>query len=88
MTGGPLTNGDGLLVDRGDLLVVQNAKRTIARLDLSAKLTSARVVERRKNPVLLFPTTIARAGSRYLLPNARFDAEPGTVDYTVGSIRR
>ena len=88
VVGGPLTNGDGVLRDRGSLYVVQNADRTIAKLRLARKRSQARVVARRTDAVLPFPTTIARSGNRFLLPNARFDAAPGSVDYTVGSVPR
>ncbi len=88
VTGGPLTNGDGLLVQGRRLYVVQNALRTIARLQLGTGDTAARVTAKRRSSVLPYPTTIARSGGSFLLPNARFDKEPGTVDYTVGSVPR
>jgi hypothetical protein len=66
--------GDGILLDGHTLYVVQNRLNLIAKIALSAKLDSGRVVSRTGNPPfdLDVPTTIAEHGSRLYAVNARF----------------
>jgi Cu-Zn family superoxide dismutase len=86
--GGPLTGGDGLLVDRGRLLVVQgavpdvrdgaNGAVTVVKLRESRRRAA---VERRiTDTTLAGPSTIARARDSYLVVNAHFGSpSPYTV---------
>ena len=78
----PLLDGDGLLLDGGDLIVVQNgppAMVTFVRLDGRAE--KGVVVERRSDPSLRFPSTVTRARNLYLIVNADFvnNLSPFTV---------
>ncbi|MEA2324970.1 MAG: hypothetical protein QOD81_4820 [Solirubrobacteraceae bacterium] len=92
--GGPLTGGDGLLLDRGRLLVVQgsvagfdgrfaNGAVTVVRLrDERARAT---VESRFGDPSLAGPSTIDRARDRYLVVNAHFGSPS---PYTVSALPR
>jgi sugar lactone lactonase YvrE len=78
----PLLFGDGLLIDGSDLVVVQNGppgSLTVARLN--GRADRADVIERRTDPSLRFPSTVARARGVYLVVNADFidNAPPFTV---------
>ena len=66
----PLLDGDGLLIDGGDLMVVQPAGLTFVRLN--GRADRGRVVERRTHPSLREPSTVARARNFYLIVNADF----------------
>ena len=69
----PLAGGDGLLLDGGDLLVVQGgppAMLTFVRLNGAAD--RGRVIERRSDPTLREPSTVARVRNFYLIVNADF----------------
>jgi len=82
----PALAGDGLLIDRGRLLVVTGNPAQVTSLKLSERDTRARPDGVLTDPTLRGPSTIARAGSRYLVVNADFtgNAQP----YTVSSIDR
>jgi sugar lactone lactonase YvrE len=82
----PQLAGDGLLIDRGKLLVVTGNPAQVTFLNLSERDTHARPVRVLTDPTLRGPSTIARAGSRYLVVNADFagNAQP----YTVSSLDR
>jgi sugar lactone lactonase YvrE len=84
-------NGDGILLDGKTLYVVQNRLNQVARIALSAKLRSGRVVTRVGKPPLDLdvPTTIAEQGSRLYAVNARFGTpSPATADYWVTRLRK
>lgn len=82
----PLTGGDGLLLDRGRLIVVQGAPPTLAFVKLKADATRGEVVERRSDPTLRGPSTVARARDRYLVVNADFATS--TTPFTVSGLPR
>ncbi|MFN0166932.1 MAG: hypothetical protein ACKV22_10925 [Bryobacteraceae bacterium] len=68
----PLVGGDGLLIDGSDLLVVQGIPPVLTFVRLNGKVDRGRVVERRTDPSLRFPSTVARARNFYLIVNADF----------------
>ena len=78
----PLVNGDGLLLDGGDLLVVQGGPPAMVTfVRLNGKADGGSVVERRTDPSLRESSTIARARNFYLIVNPDFSnlATPFTV---------
>lgn len=74
--GGPLPNGDGLLLHGKTLYVVQNRLNTIAAVELAPDLSSGEVVDRLTGDDFDVPTTIARHGSSLYAVNARFGTPP------------
>jgi sugar lactone lactonase YvrE len=82
----PALGGDGLLIDRGRLLVVIGSPARVEVLSLSRSDLRARIVKTLKDGSLRGPSTIARANNRYLVVNADFagDEQP----FTVSSIPR
>lgn len=84
-----LTNGDGLLVVKRTLYVVQNQLNTVAVIRLDRAGTSGELVDQRTDPNFQVPTTIAKFGRGLYLPNARFDTPPTpTTTYSVVRIDR
>lgn len=75
----PLLFGDGLLIDGGDLIVVQPSGLTFVRLN--GRADRGRVIERRSDPSLREPSTVARARNVFLVVNADFSTSltPFTV---------
>ena len=80
----PLNDGDGLLIDGSDLVVVQPAGLTFVRLNFRAD--RGRVIERRSNPSLREPSTVARGRNWYLIVNADFSSS--VTPFTVTGLRR
>jgi Cu-Zn family superoxide dismutase len=79
--------GDGLLLDRGRLVVVTFAPEpTLTFVELDHRAERGTVVERRTDPTLHGPSTVARAGNFYLVVNADF--ETGTIPFTVTGLPR
>lgn len=88
--GGPFPGGDGLLVDRARLLVVQGSAEGFPNgvIDV-VKLRHhgrARLESRFTDPTLKGPSTIARARDRYLVVNADFATS--TQPFTVTALSR
>lgn len=81
----PELGGDGLLIDRGRLLVVTGNPAAVTVLKLSRNDLRARVDEVLTDPTLRGPSTIARAKDRYLVVNAAF-GQP--TPYTVSALPR
>jgi sugar lactone lactonase YvrE len=73
--------GDGLLLDRGRLLVVQGGPPQISFVKLHHGARRGEVRSTRTSDLLDGPSTIARAGKLYLVVNANFaqDAPPPNV---------
>jgi hypothetical protein len=69
---GPLTNGDGLLLDDDELYVVRNQLNTIAVVDLDRDLDEGEIEDELTDPLLDVPTTIAPFGKFIYAVNARF----------------
>lgn len=85
---GDVKGGDGLLVDRGRLLVVRgstphNANGAVQAFKLSHHRTRARFESETSDPSLSGPSTIARARNRLLVVNASFQAGPTNGNFTV-----
>lgn len=87
--GETLTNGDGILLEAtGRLWVVQNRDNLLTAVQLDRDLGSGTVLDRTTHPSFDVPTTLARAGSRLALVNARFGTpEPEAAEYWVSQIR-
>lgn len=85
-----VTNGDGILLDGGRRLwVVENRDNFLTLIELSPDLASGAVVDRFDHPSFEVPTTVARAGSRLVLVNARFGhLTPDDVEYWVTQMPR
>jgi hypothetical protein len=89
--GGDLvTNGDGILLERGRRLwVVRNRLNLLALVRLSPNLASGDVVGEFTDETFDVPTTVAPAGDHLALVNARFGVEsPETAEYWVTQIPR
>jgi Cu-Zn family superoxide dismutase len=86
--------GDGLLQDRGRLLVARgstptNAKGAISVVKLSRHGTRGRIESEVTDPSFSGPSTIARAGKRLLVVNASFTAGPNADgNHTVTALPR
>jgi hypothetical protein len=82
----PQLAGDGLLIDRGRLLVVTGSPAAVTLLKLSHNDSRARVDKVLRDRSLLGSSTIARADDRYLVVNADF--AKNTQPYTVSALAR
>ena len=69
-------NGDGILLDGRVLYVVQNRLNVVAKIKLSARLETGRILERKSDPGFDVPTTIAERGRFLFAVNARFTTPP------------
>lgn len=81
-------NGDGILLDgRRRLWVLQNRDNHLTLVRLAPDLSSGAVVDRSTHGSFDVPTTLAEAGNRLAIVNARFGtASPETADYWVSQI--
>ena len=96
--GGPLTGGDGLLLDRGRLLVVRGtngseppAKGSNGVVDvvkLRHHRTEGEVVKEITDESFAGPSTIARAKNRLLVVNANFANAATAKEFTVTGLAR
>jgi hypothetical protein len=92
---GTTDGGDGLLLDRGRLIVVQGsnpavangAKGVITFIEMRRHRTRGTVVANRTDPSLAGPSTVARARGRYLVANANFGG-PADGPFTVSGLDR
>ena len=89
LQGGPVTTGDGILLDHRTLYVVRNTMNQIAVVNLRRDLSSGRVVRTITNSDFDVPTTIDDFGRSLYAVNARFGPPP-TPDtpYWVTKVRR
>ena len=84
ITGGPLTNGDGLLLIGRVLFVVQNRLNQIAVVKLARDLSGGEVKQTITSPLFRVPTTLAASRFGLYTVNARFGTPPSpTTDYDV-----
>ncbi|MEV8374843.1 superoxide dismutase [Kribbella sp. NPDC056861] len=84
-----MTNGDGLLLSKDTLYVVQNRLNKIAVLDLDNSGSRGRLVREITSTDFDVPTTAAFYGSRIYLPNARFSTPPTpATEYWVTAVKR
>jgi hypothetical protein len=91
--GGPFTGGDGLLIDRGELLVAQGANvddgfpnGVVDFIDLRHGGGDGQLADQRTDASLQGPSTIARARDRYLVVNPDFATS--TPPFTVTALPR
>ncbi len=85
--GGDLAFGDGMRLEGRTLYVVQNISNTVAVVQLNQAGSAGRVTGHRTDSRFDTPTTVARFGDRFYLPNARFTVpSPVNAEYTVVSI--
>jgi sugar lactone lactonase YvrE len=82
----PLPGGDGLLLDRGRLVVVEGAPAALQFLKLDHGATRARLVDTRTDPTLRGPSTVTRVHDLLLVVNADFATS--TTPFTVSGLRR
>lgn len=84
-----LPGADGLLLDGRTLYVVQNRANRIAVTLLGADLATAAVTRSITDARFDAPTTVARAGDRLYVVNARIDvADAATAPYRVVAVDR
>jgi Cu-Zn family superoxide dismutase len=81
-----LTGGDGMIVDRGRLVVVIGDPATLNFVKLRHHHLRARVTNVRSDKTLTGPSTVARAKDRYLVVNADFATS--TTPFTVSGLPR
>ncbi|MGH8794836.1 MAG: SMP-30/gluconolactonase/LRE family protein [Stackebrandtia sp.] len=75
--GETLPGGDGMLWHDDLLYVVEGLENRVAALRVAPGGDSAEVVDRIADDSFESPTTVDAYKNRLLVPNARFDAEPG-----------
>jgi len=81
-----LPGGDGLLLDRGRLVVVQGNPAALRFLKLDRGDSRARLVDTRTDPTLRGPSTVARVHKLLLVVNADFATS--TTPFTVSGLPR
>ena len=89
--GGPFPGGDGLLIDRGRLLVVQGSadgfpNGVVNFIELRHDGRKGRLEDQRTDDSFQGPSTIARARDQYLLVNPDFATS--TPPFTVTALQR
>lgn len=82
----PLVGGDGMLLDRGQLVVVQGSPAQLTFVDLDRGASRGRVVGHLTDATLRGPSTVARSRGRFLVVNADFATS--TTPFTVSGIAR
>jgi hypothetical protein len=86
--GEAVVNGDGILLLGRQLWVVQNFDNLLTLVRLSPDRSSGVVVDRFTDDTFDVPTTVARAGNRLAIVNARFREGEPESEYWVTQIRR
>jgi hypothetical protein len=84
--GEPVLGGDGMLLDRGRLVVVQGDPAQLTFVQLDRRASRSTVVGHLTDPTLRGPSTVARAGDRWLVVNADFATS--TTPFTVSGLAR
>ena len=84
--GSRLTGGDGMIVDRGRLVVIIGDPATLNFVKLRHHDLRGRITDVRTDKTLTGPSTIARARERYLVVNADFATS--TTPFTVSGLSR
>ena len=82
----PVVGGDGMLLDRGRLIVVRGSPAALLFLKLKNHASSAKLVATQTDPTLRGPSTVARARHLYLVVNADFATS--TTPFTVSGLPR
>lgn len=88
--GARLVNGDGILLESsGRLWVLRNRNNLLVSVQLDPDLNSGAVIAERSHASFDVPTTLARAGNRLAIVNARFGtAGPQPAEYWVTQLER
>jgi sugar lactone lactonase YvrE len=86
ITADPLLGGDGLLLDRGRLIVVQGSPAALQFLKLKGDATRAELRATRTDLTLRGPSTVDSAKNLYLVVNADFATS--TTPFTVSGLPR
>lgn len=81
-----LLGGDGMILDRGKLVVVRGDPASLTFLRLNEGRTRARILDVVTDPTLVGPSTVAAARHRYLVVNADFTTS--TQPFTVSGLPR
>ena len=82
--GASAAGGDGLLLDKNTLYVVQGGANQVSVFKLNRNLTRARLTDTITDPGFDVPTTIAGFGHGLYVVNARFGiADAATASYTI-----
>jgi hypothetical protein len=82
----PVLGGDGMLLDRGRLIVVRGSPAALLFLKLKHHASSAKLVATQTDLTLHGPSTVARARHLYLVVNADFATS--TTPFTVSGLPR
>jgi outer membrane protein assembly factor BamB len=88
VSGGDLTNGDGILLRGRTLYVVRNQNNQIAVVRLNHRLRAGRVVRTLTNPNLDVPTGITSFHGSLYAVNAKFGQSGPDVPYEVVRVSR
>ncbi len=89
LTGGDVTQGDGILLDGRTLYAVQNRMNRIAVVKLSGDLSAGEITGHLTDSDFDVPTTIAEFGKALYAVNARFGVmPPETAAYSVVRVER
>jgi hypothetical protein len=81
-----LVGGDGMIVDKGKLVVVRGDPASLTFLKLNSGRSRASIVDVVADPSLLGSSTVAAARHRYLVVNADFNTS--TQPFTVSGLPR
>ena len=90
ITGGDVSEVDGILFEAGLLWAVQTFQNQVTELRLSADLSSATVERVITNPRFQVPTAVARDGSRLAVVNGKYDTgyPPAATTFEVVIVNR
>lgn len=86
ITADPVLGGDGMLLDRGRLVVVQGSPAQLTFVELDRRATRGTIAGHLTDPTLRGPSTVARVGDRFVVVNADFATS--TVPFTLSGIAR
>ena len=86
IAGATVPGGDGMLLDRGKLVVVQGDANQLSFLKLNRGAHEARLKRTQTSDKLRGPSTVDAAKGLYLVVNADFDT--GTTPFTVAGLTR
>ena len=84
-----LTNGDGILLQGHTLSVLQNAQELLVTVELDPSGKRGVVTRLTTDETFAFPTTLAAAGSSFLVVNSQFDVRAAgrtPAPFTVSAI--
>jgi hypothetical protein len=84
--GPALVGGDGMLKDRGRLIVVRGEPASLSFVVLQNQRSREKIREVRTDPTLRGPSTVARLGNRYIAVNADFATS--TQPFTLSALER